>query len=91
MVTKLLPFKVCGDFYRCSRAANSAFRGLIWPNFEPIQDFMVFLVTCKNEEDPIKNEGGRVVTLLFIDLSDAQGQPKLVSHWDASNLRLFRD
>ena len=35
---------------------------------------MVVLVTCKNEEDPIKNEGARVVTRLFIDFSDAQGQ-----------------
>ena len=25
---------------------------------------MVVLVTCKNEEDPIKNEGARVVTTL---------------------------
>ena len=41
---------------------------------------MVVLVTCKNEEDPIKNEGTRVVTTLFIDFSDAQGQltPKSV-------------
>ena len=41
---------------------------------------MVVLVTCKNEEDPIKNEGARVVTTLFIDFSDTQGQltPKLV-------------
>ena len=41
---------------------------------------MVVLVTCKNEEDPIKNEGARVVTRLFIDISDAQGQltPKSV-------------
>ena len=38
------------------------------------------LVACKNEEDHIKNEGARVVTTLFIDLSDAQGQltPKSV-------------
>ena len=28
---------------------------------------MVVLVTCKNEEDPIKNEGARVVTTLSID------------------------
>ena len=35
---------------------------------------MNFLVVCKNEEDPIKNEGARVVTTLFIDFSDAQGQ-----------------
>ena len=35
---------------------------------------MGFLVACKNEEDPIKNDGARVVTTLFIDFSDAQGQ-----------------
>ena len=28
---------------------------------------MGLLVACKNEEDPIKNEGGRVVTTLFIN------------------------
>ena len=40
---------------------------------------MGFLVACKNEEDPIKDEGARVVTTLFI-FSDAQGQltPKSV-------------
>ena len=40
---------------------------------------MVVLVTCKNE-DLIKNKGARVVTTLFIDFSDAQGQlpPKSV-------------
>ena len=35
---------------------------------------MGVLVACKNEEDPIKDEGARVVTTLFIDFSDAQGQ-----------------
>ena len=37
---------------------------------------MIVLITCKNEEDPIKNEGARMV----IDFSDAQGQltPKSV-------------
>ena len=35
---------------------------------------MGLLVACKNEEDPIKHEGARVVTTLFIDFSDAQGQ-----------------
>ena len=35
---------------------------------------MSFLAACKNEEDPIKNERARVVTTLFIDFSDAQGQ-----------------
>ena len=40
---------------------------------------MGFLVACKNEEDPIKNEGARVVTTLFINFSDAQGQLTLKS------------
>ena len=35
---------------------------------------MVILVTCKNEEDPIKTEGARVFTTLYINFSDAQGQ-----------------
>ena len=35
---------------------------------------MVVLLTCKNEEDPIKNRGDRVFTTLFIIFSDAQGQ-----------------
>ena len=41
---------------------------------------MGLLVACKNAEDPIKNEGARVVTTLFINFSDAQGQltPKSV-------------
>ena len=35
---------------------------------------MGVLVACKNEVDPIKNEGAGVVTTLFIDFSHAQGQ-----------------
>ena len=40
---------------------------------------MGLLVACKNEEDPIKNEGARVVTIFFINFSDAQGQLTLKS------------
>ena len=68
-----------GIFSRSSRAANSTVQGPIWLNFKPIRDLMVVLVTCKNEEDPIKNEGARVVTTLFIDFSEAQGQLTLKS------------
>ena len=46
--------------------------------FELIQVFMHVLLTCKNEVDPIKNEGARVVTTLYINISDAQGQITLV-------------
>ena len=33
--------------------------------FKLIQAFMVVLVTCKNEEDPIKNEGARMVITML--------------------------
>ena len=41
---------------------------------------MGLLVACKNDEDPTKNEGARLVTTLFINFSDTQGQltPKSV-------------
>ena len=49
-------------FFRCSRAAYSEVSGGILSKFELIQAFIVVLVTCKNEEDRIKNEGARVLT-----------------------------
>ena len=39
---------------------------------------MNVLITCKYKDDPIKNEGARVVTTLYINISDAQGQITLV-------------
>ena len=62
MCTRFLPIKVYGDFSRRSRAANAAVLGPIWPNFELVRDVMDVLVTCKYEEDPIKNRGARVFT-----------------------------
>ena len=61
-------------FSRRSRAGKSAVHGRIWSNFKLFQDFIVVLVTCKNEEDPIKNEGPTVFTTLYSNFSDAQGQ-----------------
>ena len=52
-------------FFRGSRAANYEVSGGILPKFELIQAFIVVLVTMvtyKNEEDPIKTEGARVLT-----------------------------
>ena len=62
LLTRFLPLLVYGDFFRRSRAANSAVLGPIWPNFELVRYIMDVLVTCKDEEDPIKNEGARVDT-----------------------------
>ena len=43
-------------FFRHSRAANAEVSNGILPKLELIQAFIVVLVTCKNEKDPIKNE-----------------------------------
>ena len=50
--------------------------GLIWPNLEFLRDFIAVLITCMNEEDPIKmtleiKNGARVVTTLHINFTDA--------------------
>ena len=53
---------------------------------------MVVLLTCKNKENQINNEGARVFTTLYIDFSDAQGQITLESvavsdrKWNSSKL-----
>ena len=78
LFTRFLPLKIYGDFSRRSRAANSAVDGPIWSTFELVQDFMVVLLTCKNEEDPIKNRDARVFTTLYTNFSDVQGQITLV-------------
>ena len=60
--TRFLSLCVYGNFSRRSRAANSTVLIPIWPNFELVRDIIDFLVICKYEEDPIKNEGARVLT-----------------------------
>ena len=65
--------------FQMLKATNSEVRDRILLKFKLIQAFMVGLVTCKNEEDPSKNEGTRVVTTLSHNKSmgnfqDAQGQ-----------------
>ena len=60
--TRFLPLLVYGDFSRCPRAANYAVLGPIWSNYELVREVLNVLVTCKYEEDPIKNEGAKVFT-----------------------------
>ena len=57
VLTRLYDF-----FFRHSMATNSEVSNGILPKFILNQAFIVVLVTCKNEEDPIKNEGTRVLT-----------------------------
>ena len=47
-------------------AANSVVSDGIWPKFEFVHTFMYVLVTYKDEENQMKNEGTRVVTTLYI-------------------------
>ena len=44
------------------KGANSEVSDGILPKFKLIQAFIVSLFICKNDEDPGKNEGTRVVT-----------------------------
>ena len=74
VLTRFSPLKVYGNFFRCSRAANSPVLGQIWLKFELVRDIIDVLVTCKYEEDPIKNKGSRLLTRLYDVFSDAQGQ-----------------
>ena len=89
--TLFLLFQVYGEFLRGSRAANSAVHGPFRLNFKLSPNFMVILVTCKNEEDPVKNEGAKVLTTSYVKFSDAQGlitpESKVVS---SRNFNSFR-
>ena len=46
------------DFCRRPMADNTVVSGEVLLKFEVIQAVIVALVTCKNKEDPFKNEGG---------------------------------
>ena len=56
------------QFFRHTRADKSGVGDGIWSKFELIQAFMHVLVTCKNEIDPMKNEGARRVFIRFLPL-----------------------
>ena len=66
VLTRFSPLYVYGRFFKRSRAANSTVCGRILPNFELVRDIMIVLHTCKNEEDPIKNEDARALTRLYV-------------------------
>ena len=70
------------QFLRHSRAANSLISCRVWPKFQLIQAFMHILATCKNE-DPIKNEGARVVTIFLISL---QSVARFCQIWNPSKI-----
>ena len=63
--TSFFPLKAYGDFSRCSRAANSVVGGPIRPKFELVQALMHVIVTCKYENERMKNSREKVETPFF--------------------------
>ena len=82
MATRLLPLLVFGDYSRSSRAANAKAPIESWAKFKLIRAFMVDFNTCKNEEDPIKNESPRVITTLNIEFQMLTAANYIVDRWD---------
>ena len=70
--------KICREnlvnvlFSDAQRAAHSVVSYGIWPKFKLVHTFMYVLVTYKDEENQMKNEGARVVTTLYSYILDAQ-------------------
>ena len=79
VLTRFSPLNDYEIYFKHSRAANSTVFGRIVPNFKLFRDIIVVLLTCKNEEDTIENEGAIVLTRLYIVFVDAQGQLTLKS------------
>ena len=69
MLTTFLPLQVYGIFFRRSKAPKSTVLDRILPKFELVLDIMAVLITCKIEEDLIKNKGARVLTITLWELS----------------------
>ena len=57
------------DIFQTLKAAYSATHGQIVQNFKLIQDFIMVVITCENEQE---NEGTRAITRLYINFSDTQ-------------------
>ena len=65
------------------RAASSVVCGRIWPNFKLIQALMYVIITCKYENDPIKNDREKsgynvfqIITLSVAKETDEKDQMK---------------
>ena len=61
VVTTFLPSYKSMGIFPYAQGQLTTVQGWAWPKFQLIQAFMVVLITCKNEEDQIKNGGARVL------------------------------
>ena len=60
--TSFFPLYAYGDFFRSSRAANSAASEPSRPKFELVQALMHVIITCKYEKDRMINSREKVET-----------------------------
>ena len=51
---------------------------------------MVVLLACKNEEDPLKDEGARVLTRLYVVVFFSNAQGQLSQRWNSAEVRTRR-
>ena len=65
VATPFFPLKVYRDFFRRSRAANSAVGGPIRPKFELVRALMHVILTCKYEKERMKKSREKVETPFF--------------------------
>ena len=63
--TSFFPLYAYGDFFRRSKAANSAAGGPISPKLELVRALMHVIIACKYEKDQMKNSREKVETLFF--------------------------
>ena len=63
--TSFFPLYAYGDFFRLSRAANSAVGGPVKPNIVLVQALMYVIIACKYEKDQMKNSQEKVETPFF--------------------------
>ena len=63
------PLYVYWDFFRHSRAANSAVGGRIWPNFKLLRVLMHIIIICKYEKDRMKNSWEKVFAIITLSVA----------------------
>ena len=63
--TTFSPLYVYGKFFHHSRANNFKVNSPIWPKIKLVRDVINALVTCKFDEDTLKNEVGILRTIFF--------------------------
>ena len=65
VLSRFSPLSVYGNFFQTLKGGLLCSRGRIWLKSKLLRDIIDVLVTCKYEEDPIKNKSARELTRFF--------------------------